>query len=169
MILPLIKYGSPLLRKNSFDIDAGEDFAQLAANMSHTLKNAEGIGLAGPQVGMLKNIFIIDTTPVKDAESVERVFFNPIIIHYGEVVVYYTEGCLSIPGINEEILRPDKIEVRYRNENFDWQEEVLNGLIARIFQHEFDHLQGILFIDKLNPLKKKLIRNRLREIKKGKY
>jgi peptide deformylase len=119
MILPLVKYGSSLLRKNCFDIDAGEDFVELAANMSHTLKNAEGIGLAGPQVGMLKNLFIIDTTPVKDAESVE--------------------------------------------------EEVINGLIARIFQHEFDHLQGTLFIDKLSPLKKKQLKSRLREIRRGKY
>ena len=169
MILPIIKYGSPILRKKGFDIDSDGDFIELAANLAHTLKNAEGIGLAGPQVGMLKNFFVIDTTPIKEVESIEKVFFNPIIIHYGEEVVYYNEGCLSIPGINEDILRPDKIEVRYRNENFNLQEEVLDGLIARIFQHEFDHLQGILFIDKLSPIKKKLIKNKLREIKKGKY
>ena len=169
MILPIIKYGSSLLRKKGFDIDTGDNFNEMAGNMALTLKNAEGIGLAGPQVGMLKNLFVIDTTPLKEVESIEKVFFNPIIIHYSEVLVYYNEGCLSIPGINEDVLRSDKIEVRYRNEKFDWQEEVLEGLIARIFQHEFDHLQGILFIDKLSPIKKKLIKNKLREINKIKY
>jgi len=165
MILPIIKYGSSLLRKKGFDIDAGDDFTEMSVNMALTLKNAEGIGLAGPQVGMLKNLFVIDTTPIKEVEPIEKVFFNPIIIHYSEVLVYYNEGCLSIPGINEDVLRSDKTEVRYRNEKFDWQEEVLEGLIARIFQHEFDHLQGILFIDKLSPLRKKLIKNKLREIR----
>ena len=169
MILPIIKYGSPLLRRRGFDIDSGDDFPEMAGNMVHTLKNAEGIGLAGPQVGMMKNLFVIDTTPIKEVEPVEKVFFNPIIIHYSEVLVYYNEGCLSIPGINEDVLRSDKIEVRYRNEKFDWQEEVFDGLIARIFQHEFDHLQGILFIDRLSPLKRKLIKSKLREIKRGKY
>ncbi len=167
MILTIIKYGSSILRKKAFDIDKGDSFWELAQNMALTLKNADGIGLAGPQVGILKNLFIIDTSPLKDkvVEIVEKAYFNPDIIHYSENHIYYNEGCLSIPGINEDILRPDKIEVRYRDENFDWQEEILEGLVARIFQHEFDHLQGILFIDKLSALKKKLIKSKLREIK----
>jgi peptide deformylase len=163
MILPIIKYGSPVLRKKAFDIDKNDSFRELAQNMVLTLKKADGIGLAGPQVGILKNVFVIDTVPLKDKgiEIVEKAYFNPVIINYSENIVYYNEGCLSIPGINEDVLRPDKIEVRYRDENFDCHEEVLEGLTARIFQHEFDHLQGILFIDKLNPLKKKLIKNKL--------
>jgi peptide deformylase len=167
MILPIILYGSKVLRKKAFDMDKGDAFSETAQNMALTLKNAEGIGLAGPQVGILKNIFIIDTTPLKDkeVEVVEKAYFNPVIKHFSENYVYYNEGCLSIPGINEDVLRPDKIEVRYRDKNFDWHEEVLDGLIARIFQHEYDHLQGILFIDKLSPLRKKLIKNKLREIK----
>ncbi len=171
MILPIIKYGSSTLRKKAFDIDKGDNFSEIAANMTDTLKKADGIGLAGPQVGILKDIFIIDTSPLKDdgIKTIEKVFYNPVILHLGDEDVYFKEGCLSIPGINEEVRRPEKIEVRYRDENFDWREEVFDGIIARIFQHEFDHLQGILFIDKLNPLRKKLIKSKLREIKNSKY
>ncbi len=171
MILPIIKYGSSTLRKKAFDIDKGDNFSEIAANMTDTLKKADGIGLAGPQVGILKDIFIIDTSPLKDdgIETIEKVFYNPVILHLGDEDVNFKEGCLSIPGINEEVRRPEKIEVRYRDENFDWREEVFDGIIARIFQHEFDHLQGILFIDKLNPLRKKLIKSKLREIKNSKY
>jgi peptide deformylase len=167
MILPIIKYGSSTLRKKAFEIDKGDSFSELTQNMRQTLKNAEGIGLAGPQVGELKNIFIIDTSPLKDRgiKTVEKVYFNPTIIHYSKNDVYYNEGCLSIPGINEDVSRPDKIEVRYRDENFDWKEEILDDIIARIFQHEYDHLLGILFIDKLSALKKKLIKSKLRKIK----
>jgi peptide deformylase len=168
MILPIHKYGSPVLRKKAFNIDKGDLFKEIAENMTLTLKKSDGIGLAGPQVGTLKNIFIIDTTTLKDKgfEKVEKAYFNPVIIHYSDNTVCYNEGCLSIPGINEEVLRPDKIEVRYLDENFDWREEVLDGLIARIFQHEYDHLQGVLFIDRLSQLKKKLIKEKLQEIKK---
>jgi len=171
MILPIIKYGSPVLRKKAFDFDKGDSFLEIAQNMALTLKKAYGIGLAGPQVGILKNVFVIDTTLLKDkaVEIVDKAYFNPVIINFSENNTYYNEGCLSIPEINEDILRPDKIEVHYRSENFDMHEDVLDGLIARIFQHEYDHLQGILFIDKLSPLKKKLIRSKLREIKSSQH
>ncbi len=167
MILPIIKYGSPILREKSFAIDPGDYFIVMAQNMLQSLKNAGGIGLAGPQVGLLKNIFIIDTTPMKEEGiiPVEKVIFNPEIVHYGDEEVYCKEGCLSIPGIiNEDVSRAKEIEVRYRDENFNVREEVLNGLVARIFQHEYDHLRGILFIDKLSSIRKKLIRSKLREI-----
>ena len=167
MILPIIKYGSPTLRKKAFDLDAGDLFLEIAMNMADTLKKANGIGLAGPQIGVLKNVFVIDTTPFKDNEvkKVEKAYFNPSILHYSENKVFYNEGCLSIPGINEDVLRPEKIEVRYRDEQFDWHEEVLDGIPARIFQHEYDHLQGILFVDRLNPLTKKMIKSKLRNIR----
>lgn len=170
MILPIIKYGSATLRKKALEIDKGDSFSELTQNMMQTLKNTEGIGLAGSQVGVLKNIFIIDTSPLEEngIERIEKVYFNPVITHYSENNEYYNEGCLSIPGINEDVSRPDKIEVRYRDENFDWKEEILDGIVARIFQHEYDHLLGILFIDKLSALKKKLIKSRLREIKNSK-
>lgn len=166
MILPIVKYGSATLRKKAFDIDKEDSFLDLAANMFSTLKQAEGIGLAGPQVGVLKNIFIIDTSPLEKngVEVVEKAFYNPVILHFNENPVYYNEGCLSIPGVNEDIIRPDKIEVRYRDGHFDWKEEVLDGLVARIFQHEYDHLQGVLFVDRISPIRKKLIKSKLREI-----
>jgi peptide deformylase len=100
-------------------------------------------------------------------KPIQKAYFNPEIIHYGEKKNYYHEGCLSIPDIFEDVLRPEKIEVRYRDENFDWKEEVLEGLPARIFQHEFDHLQGILFIDKIGALRKKLIKVKLQRIIKN--
>lgn len=167
MILPIIKYGSSTLRRKAFEIDKGDSFLQLARNMMQTMKNAEGIGLAGPQVGVLKNIFVIDTFPLKEEETekIEKVYFNPEIIHFNENKVSYNEGCLSIPGINEDVLRPEKIEVRYRDEHFDWHEEILEGIVARVFQHEYDHLQGILFIDRINALRKKMIKNKLQEMK----
>jgi len=167
MILPVIKYGSPLLRRRASEIDKGDPFTELASNMSLTLKQAKGIGLAGPQVGVLKNIIIIDTSPFMDEGivTVEKAYFNPVILNCSDSMETYNEGCLSIPEIHEDIMRPDKIEVRYRDEHFEWHEEVLDGIVARIFQHEYDHLQGVLFIDHLNTVKKMLIRNKLKEIK----
>lgn len=169
MIFRIIKYGSPTLRKKAFDIDKGDSFSEIATNMMLTLQQAEGIGLAGPQVDLLKNLFIIDTLPMEDEaiKPIQKAYFNPEIIHYSEKKNYYHEGCLSIPDIFEDVLRPEKIEVRYRDENFDWKEEILEGLPARIFQHEFDHLQGILFIDKIGALRKKLIKGKLQRIIKN--
>lgn len=166
MIFPIYKYGSPILRKKAFSIDKGDNLRELTRNMMLTLKNAKGIGLAGPQVGILKNLFIIDTSPMQEDGIItfEKAIFNPIIVHYSDTDVFYKEGCLSIPDIHEEVIRPEKIEVRYQDENLDWQEEILDGVVGRIFQHEYDHLQGILFIDKLSTLRKKLIKNKLRKI-----
>lgn len=167
MILAINRFGSPILRKSSFDIDASDGINEIAANMSQTLKKKNGIGLAGVQVSLLKNIFIIDTTPLneKGIMPIEMVVVNPEIIDLSDDSSYYTEGCLSIPDIFEDLLRPDKIEVRYRDKEFDLHEEVLDGVVARIFQHEYDHLQGVLFVDRLNPLKRRLIQGRLRKIK----
>lgn len=171
MNLPVILYGSSVLREKAFEIDEGDNFRELAENMSLTLKNAKGIGLAGPQVGLLKNIFVIDTTLLKNTgiEPVEKVCINPQIKNYSENPGYYNEGCLSIPGIFEDVLRPDKVEVRYRDEFFEWHEELLDGIAARIFQHEFDHLQGILFIDRLSKLRKRMLKSKLDRISKYVY
>jgi peptide deformylase len=170
MIKPIILYGSPALRKKTGDIDAGDDFQLLAAEMLETLKKAGGIGLAGPQVGWIKSIFVIDTTPLDgEAEPVENIYLNPEILNYNDDHAYYNEGCLSIPGIFEDVYRPDKVEVRYRDLNFDWHEEVLEGMVARIYQHEFDHLQGILFIDHLSAIRKKLLRGKLKHMAKKSY
>ncbi len=166
MVLPIILYGSPILRKKAFDIDKENNVKEIISNMTGTLKQMGGIGLAGPQVDLLKNIFIIDTTPLEgdNIEVVEKVCMNPEIIHYADSDEFYEEGCLSIPGIFEEVKRPGQVEVRYRDENFDWHEEVLTGISARVFQHEYDHLQGILFIDRLSALRRKMIRSKLKKI-----
>ena len=171
MRMPILTYGSPALRKKTFELDAGDDFVQLAENMKETLKNAGGIGLAGPQVGLLKSIFWVDTTPLKNdgIEPVEKVFLNPVILEHDDNTAWYNEGCLSIPGIFEDVKRPERVEVRYRDLNFDWKVETLTGLEARIFQHEYDHLQGILFVDRLTALTRKLIGGKLRQIAKKKY
>ena len=166
MILPIFKYGSPVLRKKSFFIDSGDNVSEIISNMKLTLKNAGGIGLAGPQVGFLKNVFIIDTSPLKDEgmESVEKVYINPEIRDINDELIDFNEACLSLPGIYEDVSRPEKIHVRYTDENFNIQEETLDGLIARIYQHEYDHLLGILFIDKINPLRRKMLGRRLKEL-----
>jgi len=168
--MPIVIYGSSVLRKKTFDLDTGDDFVQLAENMKETLKNARGIGLAGPQIGLLKSIFVVDTTPLENdkIESVEKVFLNPVIMEHDDNTSWYNEGCLSIPEIFEDVKRPEKVEVRYRDLNFDWKEETLTGLEARIFQHEYDHLQGILFVDRLSTLRRKLIKGKLHHIAKHK-
>jgi peptide deformylase len=168
MVKPIVIYGSSVLRKKTGEIDAGDDFHLLASDMKETLKKAGGIGLAGPQVGFLKSIFVIDTTPLDDYEAgnIEKVYLNPKILNYSDDPVFFNEGCLSFPGIFEDINRPDKVEVRYRDMNFDRKEEVLEGIVARIYQHEYDHLQGVLFIDHLSSLRKNMLRRKLMQLAK---
>jgi peptide deformylase len=164
--MPIVIYGSPVLRKKTFDIDAEDDFTEMASSMRETLKQAYGIGLAAPQVGILKSMFVIDTSSFENenCNSVEKAFINPEILNYSEKSTYYNEGCLSIPGIFEDVNRPEEVEVRYRDLNFDWQEEILTGIVARIFQHEYDHLEGILFIDRLSKIRKRLLKIKLSQI-----
>lgn len=166
MILPIVLYGSKILRNKAFDIDKGDNFTELVSEMTLTLQKYNGYGLAGPQVAVSKNIFIIDTTSLHE-EGVEpgvKAYINPEILNYNTENIFFSEGCLSIPGIFEDVKRPDKIEVRYRNENFDIREETLEGMVARIFQHEYDHLQGILFIDHINAIRKRMIKSKLMQI-----
>ena len=172
MILPVIKYGSPILRKFSYDIHEEDLPEQVSKNMFDTLKKDAGIGLAGPQIGLLKKIFIIDTTPLLEDDplikKVEQLFVNPKILEVSDDQVIYNEGCLSIPGIYKDLYRPAKIRVRYQDLSFNTIEEELDGMPARIFQHEYDHLEGILFIDKLSALQRKLISGKLNKIRKQK-
>ncbi len=171
MIVPIIKYGSPILRKHSINITGEDNPVQLSQNLLDTLKKAGGIGLAAPQTGILKRAFVIDTSPLSEddnnIEKIEKAFFNPEITWRSEDKIYYSEGCLSIPDIFEDILRPQKIRIKYFDANLNIIEGEFDGLIARIFQHEYDHLDGILFIDKLNPLKRKLLNGKLNKIKKS--
>lgn len=168
MVVPIILYGSPILRKHSFAVTKSDDLQLLSQNLFDTVKKSGGIGLAAPKAGLLKRAFVIDTSPFsKNDQTIhpfEQIFINPEIISQSADKIYYEEGCLSIPGIFEDVFRPKKIAVRYFDGNFNRIEEELDGIKARIFQHEYDHLEGILFIDKLNPLKRKLLANKLYKI-----
>jgi peptide deformylase len=170
MVAPIILYGSAVLRKHSAEITEEDNVLKIADMLSDTLKKAEGIGLSGPQINLLKRAFVIDTSPlIKDDITIKKfegVFINPVIIERNMEPKIYKEGCLSIPGIYEEVVRPDKIWVRYQDISFKIIEEELDGIKARIFQHEFDHLEGILFIDKISQLNRKLITVKLNKIKR---
>jgi peptide deformylase len=170
MIVPIVIYGAPVLRKCTFDIHQEDRPDEITGNLFDTLKRAEGIGLAAPQIGLSKRIFVMDTTPLADEEAefkpVEKVCLNPRILHTDDTLSSYNEGCLSIPGIFRELDRPERIHVTYQNLAFETIEEELSELEARIFQHEYDHLDGILFVDRLSGLQKRLIQGKLNKIKK---
>jgi len=170
MFAPVILYGSPVLRKSSADITEKDNVPGFSETLFSTLKNAKGIGLAGTQVNILKRVFVIDTSPLSEdditIEKYEKVFINPVILERDNDDVIFREGCLSIPDIFEEVKRPSKIWVRYNDLSFNIIEEEMTGIVARIFQHEYDHLEGILFIDKINPVKRKILSPKLNKIKK---
>ena len=170
MVVPIILYGSSVLRKNSADITEEDNILEISEMLFDTLKKANGIGLASPQINLLKRAFVIDTTTlVKDdltIEKIEKLYLNPMIIDSSAENDVYKEGCLSFPGIYEDVERPEKINVRYQDLSLNTIEEELDGLAARIFQHEFDHLSGTLFIDKLSLIKRKLLTGKLYKIKR---
>lgn len=174
MILPVYIYGSPVLRKVAREVEQDEEsIEQFIQNLWETMHHSDGIGLAAPQVGQSSQIFVVDGTPLeKDDPALKdfkMTFINPEIIErYGDDKTY-EEGCLSIPEIREEIVRPEKIKIRWFDSNFTFHEEEFGGIGARIIQHEYDHLQGILFTDKVAPLKKRMLRGKLNAIAKGKF
>ena len=180
MILPIMAYGDPTLRKIGKEID--KDFSNLPdliENMTETMNQANGVGLAAPQIGKAIRLFLIDASPFAESDELDeteinflkdykRVIINPEIISEEGEDWIFNEGCLSIPNINEDVTRKDTIIVSYLDENFEQQEETLTGLAARIFQHEYDHIEGILFTDKISSLKKRLLKKKLENISKGK-
>jgi peptide deformylase len=178
MIYPIIAYGHPVLREKAKEISKDHPgLAQLIADMYETMYNAKGVGLAAPQIGKAIRLFIVDGSPMEGTreetdESMEgwkKVFINPVKIEeYGESWGY-DEGCLSIPDIIEEVYREETIKLRYYDENFEEHIEEFNGLKARVIQHEYDHLEGVLFVDYLRGLRKQLVKSRLLRISKGKY
>ena len=180
MILPIVAYGDPVLRKVAKDIDKDyPELDNLIADMKETMKNAQGVGLAAPQIGKDIRLFVIDAAPFSESEELEeeerdflktfqKVFINARILEEEGEQWPFTEGCLSIPNINEDVSRMDTIHISYLDENFEEQKEELSGLAARIFQHEYDHIEGILFTDKLSTLKKRLLKKKLENISKGK-
>ncbi len=170
MILPIVAYGDSVLKKEAKDITKDElDLAKLIEDMFDTMNNAGGIGLAAPQVGKSIRVFIADASPLEEESSKDfkRVFINPTILEeYGEEWSY-NEGCLSIPGIRGEVSRPSKLKIHYFDENWKEHTEEFDGMPARIIQHEYDHIEGILFVDHFSSLKKQLLKGKLKDVSKG--
>ena len=177
MILPVVAYGDPVLRKRGEDVDKDyPGLQELIDNMFETMYDAHGVGLAAPQIDKSIRVFVIDTTGfVDDDEEDEeelkdfkRVFINPRILEEDGEEWAFNEGCLSIPDVREDVVRPERIRIKYYDRDFNEHEEVYDGLKARVIQHEYDHIEGILFTDHLSPLRKRIIKGRLNNISKGK-
>lgn len=172
MVLPIYAYGHPVLKKVGKDIDKDyPKLKELVANMNETMYNARGIGLAGPQVGLSLRIFVVDTVQLQEEgeedKGIKKVFINAQIIEETGKAWAYEEGCLSIPDIHGNVMRPEKIRIRYVDENFVEYEEEYDGMNARVIQHEYDHIEGILFTELLKPMRKRLVQRKLNKIKKG--
>ena len=170
MIYSIVAYGDPVLKKVAKDIDKNKvDVKKLAAQMFDTMYNANGVGLAAPQIGKSIRMFIVDTEAMEDEEDVgvKKVFINPEIIEeFGEDWIF-NEGCLSIPDVREDVERAEGIVIRYFDEDWKEHEEEIDGMLARVIQHEYDHIEGILFTDHITPFRKRLIKGKLSNISKG--
>ena len=179
MILPILAYGTSVLKKTAKEITSDfPNLSQLIENMWETMYASNGVGLAAPQIGLSIRVFIIDASPfvdeklmdekeVKILSDFKKTFINPKIISEDGNLWDFNEGCLSIPEVREDVLRKEEIFITFFNENFEREQLKLNGLAARVVQHEYDHIEGILFIDHLSPLKKRLLKNKLTSISKG--
>jgi len=179
MILPIVAYGNPVLKRVADEITSDyPDLSELIENMWETMYAAHGVGLAAPQIGLSIRLFVIDASLFVDEEEMDqeeidtlkdlkKVFVNPIIEEEQGELWSFNEGCLSIPDVREDVSRKEEIVVSYVDENFTPQQLKLKGLAARVVQHEYDHIQGVLFTDHLSPLKKRLIKKRLTSISKG--
>lgn len=179
MILPIIAYGDPILRKVCNEIT--HDYPKLKdliINMFETMEASNGVGLAAPQIGLPIRLFVIDTSPFSEDEDLtakereflktfRKVFINAKIIEETGDTWMFNEGCLSIPGVREDISRHQTITISYQDENFNPQTLTINGLAARVIQHEYDHIEGILFTDKLSAFKKRILKSKLTNISKG--
>jgi peptide deformylase len=180
MILPIIAYGNPVLRKKCENISPDyKGLSELISNMWDTMYASSGVGLAAPQIGLSIRLFIIDASPFSEDNKLDidernslstfkKVFINPELITTTNNLNTFNEGCLSIPDVREDVVRENDILIKFFDENFKKHELILDGLRARVVQHEFDHIQGILFTDKLSTFKKKLIKSKLNNISKGK-
>lgn len=180
MILPIVAYGDPVLKKKAKEIDKDyPKLEELINSMWDTMYNAYGVGLAAPQVGLPIRMFMIDPAPFADDEEMDKaeaealkdmrkVFINPQIIDETGEEWAFNEGCLSIPEVREDVFRKPDITIEYFDENWEKHTDTYSGLAARVIQHEYDHIEGILFTDKLSSLKKRLIKSKLNNISKGK-
>jgi peptide deformylase len=172
MILPIVAYGDPVLKTRARDIDRDyPDLQALIENMWETMYNAQGVGLAAPQIGLPIRLFVIDAIPFEEDEEAlkdfKKVFINPRIIEQKGKEWLFNEGCLSFPDLREDIYRKPDIKINYLDENFTEHEEEFSGLAARIIQHEYDHIEGIVMVDRISPLKRRLIKGKLNDIIKG--
>ncbi len=180
MILPIVAYGDPVLKKKAKDITPDyPQFKETLENMWETMYNANGLGLAAPQVGLSIRLFLVDTSPFADDPDYseeeakklgefKKAFINAEILEENGDEWAFNEGCLSIPNVTEDIFRKEEIVIRYLDEDFKEHTETYNGIIARVIQHEYDHIEGTLFTDKISSLKKRLLKGRLSNISKGK-
>lgn len=180
MILPIVAYGDTVLRKVGADIDTDyPNLKGLISNMWETMYNASGVGLAAPQIGLPIRLFLVDTTPFADDEDLseseqkqldgfKQVFINAYVEEETGEEWAFNEGCLSIPDVREDVSRKGIIRITYFDEDFKKHEKTFDGLLARVIQHEYDHIEGVLFTDKLSTLKKRIIKGRLTNISKGK-
>ncbi|MFZ9981010.1 MAG: peptide deformylase [Cyclobacteriaceae bacterium] len=170
MVYPVVVYGDPVLRKRASDIPQGEDVKKLVADMFETMVAADGIGLAAPQIGKSIRLFVVDATMLEDEPDLKtfrKVFINAQIIESGGETEEMEEGCLSIPNIRENIRRDAQIRISWFDENWVRHEEDFSGMKARIIQHEYDHIEGKLFLDHLTPLRRRLLQGKLNNISKG--
>ncbi len=170
MIHPIVLYGDPVLKRKAKEIEKGTDLNQIANDLFETMNHASGIGLAAPQIGLSIRMFIVDSTPIEDNEEdgVRQVFVNAEMIEETGDEWTFEEGCLSIPGIREDVNRQPKIKIRFYDENWELHEKEYDGMVARIIQHEYDHIEGVLFTDHISAFKKRLIKGKLTNISKGK-
>lgn len=172
MIYPITVYGDPILRKVTTDVDQKyEGLEKLVDDMFETMHNAEGVGLAAPQIGLTVRVFVVDLSPLAEDEPLlkdfRKAFINPHIIEKEGDKILMDEGCLSIPGLREDVLRFNTIRIQYFDTNWQEHDEVYSGFSARVLQHEYDHLDGIMFVDYCSPLKKRLLKRKLSDISKG--
>ncbi|BBM69061.1 peptide deformylase [Rhodothermus marinus] len=176
MVLPIHVYGDPILRERAQPVEADSpELQQLLDDMVETMHAASGIGLAAPQVGRRERVFVVDLTPMKDELEAEgetlppmpMFFINPELVWTSEEQCSFEEGCLSIPDVREVVERPAAVRIRYLDRQFRPQELEVRGMLARVIQHEYDHLEGILFIDRISAFRRQLLRRRLREIARG--
>jgi len=178
MIRPILAYGNPILKQTSSKVDTkNDDILPLIEDMWETMYNANGVGLAAPQIGILKQIFIADFEYFQEEESfvkseidkLQKVFINPIITdEFGDDFIF-SEGCLSIPDISEEVIRKKNLTIEFLDEKFNQNKITCSGIIARVIQHEYDHLKGILFTDRISPLKKRELKGKLSIISAGDF
>ena len=174
MIYPIVIFGSEVLRKPSAEITADyPELGKLIEDMFLTMDAADGCGLAAPQIGKNIRLFVVDCSAMADedpkCEGFRKAFINPTIYEASEETILWNEGCLSVPGLHEDVRRPEVFRMRYLDEQFVEHDEEFDGFRARAIQHEYDHLEGKLFVDRLSPLRRQLLKSKLLGMSKGKY